>query len=424
LALSATAGGASTPRQPGAPDAEASGAASERPIIADAGPIRMEAKHIASAASLTPFNGTVSANASASDPTAEGLPPPGRHDGAKPARPEFADKNESPTAPQTIAPTALAPPEMGTLASVVANYGVVTMVAPAAVTPDARDDSPRRDRDSAAALGVAATARAQLAPSDARDKTEPALALSTASEESPTRVFVASQKTWLEPVRPDFVPAPHGPDARSGAGAPAPAEAEAQTVSQTVEAPAPADAAVLIPQPRAENLAAPVSSAARPAVAAGVVADPAATPRAAALRRDLDVTLEPRELGGLALRMKSVGDRLEIAFVADKGDTARMIGDGSGTLASQLRDAGLGLGGVAISVETKPDVAAGTVADHVGQDVSAGAQGQGGRQGNGEQDVTPRRHQIFGGGRQEHRNESVGNGDDARARRDDRGLYL
>jgi hypothetical protein len=156
---------------------------------------------------------------------------------------------------------------------------------------------------------------------------------------------------------------------------------------------------------------------------APAAADPAPAPRAATLRRDLDVTLEPRDLGGLALRLKSVGDRLEIAFVADKGDTAQMIGDGSATLASQLRVAGLGLGGVAISVETKPDVAANLGADHARHGASAGGD-PGGGQGSSGQDMAPRRQHNFGGGGQEHRDESTGDGDNARARRGDRGFYL
>ena len=49
------------------------------------------------------------------------------------------------------------------------------------------------------------------------------------------------------------------------------------------------------------------------------------------------------------MKMKSAGNRLEIAFVADKGETARMISDKSATLESQLQGAGIGLGGIDIS---------------------------------------------------------------------------
>ena len=48
--------------------------------------------------------------------------------------------------------------------------------------------------------------------------------------------------------------------------------------------------------------------------------------------------------------MKSAGDRLELAFVADRGETARLISDKSAALTSQLHDAGIGLGGIDISI--------------------------------------------------------------------------
>lgn len=72
----------------------------------------------------------------------------------------------------------------------------------------------------------------------------------------------------------------------------------------------------------------------------------------AVLRRDLDVALEPADLGGLAVRLKSRGDRLEIAFVAQRDDTARLIDSAGGRLALQLRDAGLGSGGLEVSVSS------------------------------------------------------------------------
>ncbi len=68
-----------------------------------------------------------------------------------------------------------------------------------------------------------------------------------------------------------------------------------------------------------------------------------------AVRRDLEITLTPQDLGGLQVKLKSSGDRLELSFVADRGETARMISDKSAALESQLHDAGIGLGGVAIS---------------------------------------------------------------------------
>jgi flagellar hook-length control protein FliK len=380
------------------------------------------------------LKGIDSARSAAADPAVERSP--SERDGeARTTQPDAAGKDEPQPAPQAAAPAIPTPLDAGTQAVAASSCAVVATAVPRAVAPETRGDSAARDHGSQTAPAAAATTQAS-APSRARDSADPSLSLSTSREDATTRVSVTSQRTWLEPVRPDFVPATQGAEARSGQEAPrgteAPAGAEAaQTVSQPVEAPAPADTTALIPQSRAENFAVPASDAARPVVKAAAVADPAPAPHAATPRRDLEVTLEPRDLGGLALRLKSVGDRLEIAFVADKGDTAQMIDDGSGTLASQLRVAGLGLGGVAISVETKPDVAANPGADHADQasaardyDASAGARDQGGGQGSREQEVAPRRQQSFGGGGQEQRDESTGNGDNARAGSGDRGFYL
>jgi hypothetical protein len=426
--LNAAAGGASRARRPPCvPDAETSGAASETPIVADAGAVRAEVKPVAFISSFPPIDRTVLTNRSDSDLAADG-PQPGRDDDAKLATPEAGGKDEPRSAPQAVAPAVTTPLDAGAAGIAAAAGAVAAMVIPSVVKPESRGAGPPRDQDSAAALGGASVSRAALAPPLTGDKAAPALAPSTAREESPTKVFVMSQRTWLEPVRPDFVSEQQGADSPSDAATPVPAEAAAQPRSQPADAPLSANASALIPQTRAENSTFPVSGAARPTVASATAADPAPAPRAAALRRDLDVTLEPRDLGGLALRLKSVGDRLEIAFVADKADTARMIGDSSGALASQLRDAGLGLGGVAISIETKTDGAASAGADQLGHGSFGGAQAQGNGHGNGqgggEPDAVQRRQQIFGGGRQEQRDESVGNGDGARARRDDRGLYL
>ncbi len=40
---------------------------------------------------------------------------------------------------------------------------------------------------------------------------------------------------------------------------------------------------------------------------------------------------------------------LELAFVADRGETARLISDKSAALTSQLHGAGIGLGGIDIT---------------------------------------------------------------------------
>jgi flagellar hook-length control protein FliK len=412
--------GSGSQRPPG--DAtETSPAATERRIVADTGAPRSDANRVASA--LFPIlKGIDSARVAAAAPAVDGSGT-ARDDEAKTTRPETAAKDAPHPAPQAIAPAVPAALDARTQTVSAASFAVAATAVPMAVAAEMRGASAARDQSSPAAPGAAATTQAPLAPRRARDNADPALSLSTPREDATTRVSVTSQRTWLEPVRPDFVPASQTEDG-SGAEARAPTEA-AQTVSQPVEALAPANAAELMPQSRLENnFSAPASGEARPVDRAAGAAYPAPAPRAATLRRDLDVTLEPRDLGGLALRLKSVGDRLEIAFVADKGDTAQMIGDGSATLASQLRVAGLGLGGVAISVETKPDVAANPAGGHGTSAGGAPGAGQGSSQGSSGQDVAPRRQHNFGGGGQGHSDESTGDGDNARARRGDRGLYL
>lgn len=404
------------------PPGDATEAATERRIVTDTGAPRSEAHRIASALSFPILKGIESARAAAAAAAVDG-PPSGRDDEAKTTRPETAAKDE-PQPAQAVAPAVPAPLDAGTQAVSAASFAVAATAVPMAVAPETRRDGAARDQSSRAVPGAAATTQAALAPARARDSADPALSLSTAREDVTTRISVTSQRTWLEPVRPDFVATPQQAEARSGAEAPAATEA-AQTVAQPGEELAPGDTAALMPQSRAENnFAVPASGEGRPVDKTTAAADPAPAPRAATLRRDLDVTLEPRDLGGLALRLKSVGDRLEIAFVADKGDTAQLIGDGSATLASQLRVAGLGLGGVAISVETKPDVAANPAADHAASAGGDPGAGQGSSQGSSGQDVAPRRQHNFGDGGQEHRDESTGDGDNARARRGDRGFYL
>ncbi len=80
--------------------------------------------------------------------------------------------------------------------------------------------------------------------------------------------------------------------------------------------------------------------------------------------------------------MKSAGDRLEIVFVADRGDTARLIDDKSAGLATQLRSAGLGLGGLDISVAARSaDNLSAGLATNGGASFGAPQNGEGGQQG-------------------------------------------
>ncbi len=112
--------------------------------------------------------------------------------------------------------------------------------------------------------------------------------------------------------------------------------------------------------------------------------------------------------------MKSAGDRLELAFVADRGETARLISDKSAALTSQLHDAGIGLGGIDISSATS------------GQGASGDAPTGGGRQPNpsgGDSNPAPQRQQTSGRDRQDGDNEIDDQTGDAPSR-GQRGFYL
>jgi hypothetical protein len=242
---------------------------------------------------------------------------------------------------------------------------------------------------------------------------------------APTKIVVTSQATWLAPVRAEFalkgVAATSDGAARDRAGAPeASRQVEAAATAQT-EAPALADEALASQGQHASGSVG--VGAARTTPPAAAASSAASTPEVSAPRRDLEVVLAPHDLGGLALRLKSVGDRLEIAFVADKGDTARMIDDRSATLESQLRDAGLGLGGVAISVATKPESSAvsAAVSSHGSFGDGAAGASQEGRQ---QRDATPQGHTLNDQDRQDFKDESRDNASEASGRRGDRGLYL
>ena len=240
-----------------------------------------------------------------------------------------------------------------------------------------------------ARLGVCAVSRpaAPTAASAASEASADMPAVATDAEGASTQVHVVDLKSWLPPAAPE----------ESGASAEyfRTTTATAQLASKGPASPAPAPPAPPAPsaanQPRAE--ASPVLSSALPlqsvaaktaqiGAAALAAPSPAPTANPSAPRRDLEITLEPQSLGGIAVRMKSAGDRLEIAFVADKGETARMIDDKSASLASQLRDAGLGLGGVDISVAAKPseNLSVG-LATGGGSSFGAAHSGEGGHQG-------------------------------------------
>lgn len=236
-------------------------------------------------------------------------------------------------------------------------------------------------------------------------------------------VQVVTQRAYLPPVAADWTPKASTPvDAT---------QAKAEKASASIERDKPAAEPGLAP-----SLAGP-SNGADPAASApllqgelenlnvvkndppraptGVaVADNAKPALSTAGRRDLEITLAPEEWGGMSVRMKSAGDRLDIAFVADRGDTARMIADKSHDLTAQLHSAGIGLGGIDISsVATRPEAgAAPTGAGGFAQ--SASAEGQGGST------ATPQRRDAAPG---KQRNISDDSGD-ARPSAGSGGVYL
>jgi hypothetical protein len=115
--------------------------------------------------------------------------------------------------------------------------------------------------------------------------------------------------------------------------------------------------------------------------------------------------------------MKSAGDRLEIAFVADKGETARMISDKSATLESQLQGAGIGLGGIDISS------AASQAGGPEWTSSTGGAASNGAGAGDDSQSAAQKQDRA-GQNRQDQTNDQSDATQDARPQGNGRGLYL
>jgi len=306
---------------------------------------------------------------------------------------------------------------------------------------DSASSGPSIDKDAVARIGAALAPRgAQGAASD------PGLAAKfseEASEGTTTSVHVVAQQTWLQPVSPIFSPglrrqaaadraALETPQA-AGGEVPAGGKIENRGKVEVTGRDAP-DAATKSPgqsgnpapektpqspssapcSPSGGNFASDRSEAVNPAAAVASPSDESARGLAAAPRKNLEITLSSRELGGLEVRMKSAGDRLELAFVADRGETARLISDKSAALTSQLHGAGIGLGGVEISAATS------------GQGASGGAPTGGGRQPNpsgGDSNPAPQRQQTSGRDRQDGDNEIDDQNGDAPSR-GQRGFYL
>ena len=295
--------------------------------------------------------------------------------------------------------------------------------------------SPSSEQDSVARIGAA------LAFSGGAQKpaaSDPDLKQARYSEAEPpegaaTAIHVVAQQTWLPPVSPVFSPGLSREDAADRVGPEAPqavrgkpedaagGKTEDSTNSKDVAANSQlptASAPEKTPQtpfagllsPGGANLAPGRGELPKPAAASAATSTPDDSRRSlmAAPRRDLEITLAPKELGGLEVRMKSAGDRLELAFVADRGETARLISDKSAALTSQLYDAGIGLGGI---------------------DISSAASGPGGsgdappNSSSANSHPAPQRQNSSGRDRQDRENETNDQIGDARPR-GERGFYL
>ena len=251
-------------------------------------------------------------------------------------------------------------------------------------------------------------------------------------EAGTTSVHVVSQQSWLPPVDPNFsggAQSHQSPGKDSGS---APDE-KAQTVQGGEPVPSFAQAASVNFAAASLPTSAPVSSAAQASASAASTQLRQDMPSAPtpAVRRDLEITLAPQELGGLQVRLKSSGDRLELSFVADRGETARMISDRSAALESQLHHAGIGLGGVAISAS-----AAGGMSGDAQSNAAQGGQGSqaqsaptsgsssGAAGGQGESKSTRQRQNSSGRQPQDAANEPSDVSREPRGSVGDRGLYL
>jgi hypothetical protein len=257
------------------------------------------------------------------------------------------DQTHKPPADDESA-NAFAPPPASGLFADPAAAGLASLFAGPCLTP-ASEPGPRLTARSPEGRTGQRPASAVDAP---RSRLASAAVTAPEAIDAPVRVAVTGQRSWFEPVRASAVSL-SAPDAGRVS------EAESESGAESEPA-APPSASEATPQPGlftydGPPVATPRGSQPGAASAAAPSVELAAAPRTSGPRRDLDVTLEPEHLGGLAVRLKSIGDRLDISIVADKTDTARLIGDHSLNLESQLHNAGLGAGGLSISVEARAD---------------------------------------------------------------------
>jgi hypothetical protein len=291
----------------------------------------------------------------------------------------------------------------------------------------------------AAALSLSAAALA----SPAKAQT-PGAAAVPEQDAKTASVHVVSQQSWLPPVDPALGgggsdssrnPAKDGgketgPKLDGAVKSHAPPEGASVTL-QSLPANFAAAQATLAGLPPATVLGASTNVSAATATAQ-VRQEIPSTPTPV-LRRDLEITLTPQDLGDLQVKLKSSGDRLELAFVADRGETARMISDRSAALESQLNGAGLGLGGVAISSSAAGGMngdanaggsQGGGAAPRHDSQASGSPSGNAAGQSDSQSETTRQRQNFSGRAGQDDTHEPGNSSRDARDSAGDRGLYL
>ncbi|MBB4199346.1 hypothetical protein CCR94_05810 [Rhodoblastus sphagnicola] len=314
-----------------------------------------------------------------------------------------------------------------------------TLVAspPVAATPvaGASAASPSRtpsalQEDPVARIGAALSTPASATP----DKTPARAAAALPERDADTvSVHVVSQQSWLPPVDANLSGGSQShqqPGKESETGKPAETQAAGAIAqpSSTANFAAMASSFGVSRAINGSDAAAPASTTA--SAAASARPDPSSTPTPT-LRRDLEITLTPQDLGGLSVKLKSSGDRLELAFVSDRGETARMISDKSTALENQLNNAGLGLGGVAISSSAAGDMSGalagggqgGQGAGQNSSQASGASQGNASGQTDGNSESTRQRQNSSERQGQDNSSDPVDHLRDPRPA-GDRGLYL
>jgi hypothetical protein len=324
---------------------------------------------------------------------------------------EIAAPRAFPNPPRTSAPVAAVRSERLSVA-----------LSPSPLSPSPLSSSPQSSSLSSPSLSPPSLQSSSLQspslpPLSRDDSNRPTPALLFNLDAPKTSVHVVDLKTWLPPVQthlPSAIDERSAPEAKI-AIRPISGADETEGVQKPADRPMqnfPIAADALVKAGGAEP--APKASAAPPTSPVAATLAQAA-PAMRAPRRDLEVTLEPQGLGGLSVRLKSMEDRLDVAFIADKRVTAQMIGDGSRALEAQLRGAGLGPAGVDISVAANSGARA---------SIDSGMTGANSFTASRDDGSPAPRHQEFTERHQEDAKDETGDqAQDSRAR-GHRGLYL